>query len=172
MNSVRPQSKQTASFGNTHTMGLSRPFSPGKWIATSLLNVLWFLESHFLQAMTSRQNFRPLSILNGISRPLGVMRITPLRIRPGGSEGSRITTGFDSPRHRAPDTKRNRGRPPNIPPRPAAKILLISQDNDADVVAAALSDGAKGYVHKLDASLGFCLRWNQSCVGSALPVRG
>jgi DNA-binding NarL/FixJ family response regulator len=36
---------------------------------------------------------------------------------------------------------------------PAAKILLISQENDADVIAAALSDGAKGYVLKLDASL-------------------
>jgi DNA-binding NarL/FixJ family response regulator len=33
---------------------------------------------------------------------------------------------------------------------PDAKILFVSQDNDPDVVAAALSDGAKGYVHKLD----------------------
>jgi DNA-binding NarL/FixJ family response regulator len=35
---------------------------------------------------------------------------------------------------------------------PAAKILFISQDSDADVVAAALSDGAKGYLHKQNAS--------------------
>ena len=34
---------------------------------------------------------------------------------------------------------------------PAAKILFISQDSDAEVIAAALSNGAKGYVLKLDA---------------------
>jgi len=34
---------------------------------------------------------------------------------------------------------------------PAAKILFISQDSDAEVIAAALSNGAKGYVFKLDA---------------------
>jgi DNA-binding NarL/FixJ family response regulator len=33
---------------------------------------------------------------------------------------------------------------------PDAKILFLSQDNDPDVVAAALSDGAEGYIHKLD----------------------
>ena len=31
---------------------------------------------------------------------------------------------------------------------PAAKILFVSQNNDADVVTAALSNGAKGYVRK------------------------
>ena len=34
---------------------------------------------------------------------------------------------------------------------PAAKILFISQINDPDVVAAALSNGAKGFVHKQNA---------------------
>jgi DNA-binding NarL/FixJ family response regulator len=34
---------------------------------------------------------------------------------------------------------------------PAAKILFLSQETDADVVAAVLSDGAKGYVHKQNA---------------------
>jgi DNA-binding NarL/FixJ family response regulator len=34
---------------------------------------------------------------------------------------------------------------------PAAKILLVSQNNDADVVAAALSNGAKGFVRKENA---------------------
>jgi DNA-binding NarL/FixJ family response regulator len=33
---------------------------------------------------------------------------------------------------------------------PDTKILFLSQDNDPDVVAAALSDGAEGYIHKLD----------------------
>ena len=33
---------------------------------------------------------------------------------------------------------------------PDAKILFVSQDNDPDVAAVALSGGAKGYVHKLD----------------------
>jgi DNA-binding NarL/FixJ family response regulator len=31
---------------------------------------------------------------------------------------------------------------------PTAKILFVSQNNDADVVMAALSNGAKGYVRK------------------------
>jgi DNA-binding NarL/FixJ family response regulator len=35
---------------------------------------------------------------------------------------------------------------------PAAKILFVSQDNDTDVVAAALSDGAKGYLPKQNAN--------------------
>ncbi len=35
---------------------------------------------------------------------------------------------------------------------PAAKVLFISQNNDADVIAAALSDGAKGYVWKESAN--------------------
>jgi DNA-binding NarL/FixJ family response regulator len=35
---------------------------------------------------------------------------------------------------------------------PGAKIIFVSQENDADVVSAALSNGAKGYVLKLDAS--------------------
>jgi DNA-binding NarL/FixJ family response regulator len=34
---------------------------------------------------------------------------------------------------------------------PAAKILFVSQENDKDVVAAALSDGAKGYLRKQNA---------------------
>jgi DNA-binding NarL/FixJ family response regulator len=34
---------------------------------------------------------------------------------------------------------------------PAAKILFISQDSDAEVVAEAFNNGAKGYVFKLDA---------------------
>jgi DNA-binding NarL/FixJ family response regulator len=34
---------------------------------------------------------------------------------------------------------------------PAAKILFISQDSDPEVIAAALGNGAKGYVFKLDA---------------------
>jgi len=34
---------------------------------------------------------------------------------------------------------------------PAARILFVSQNNDADVVTAALSNGAKGYVRKENA---------------------
>ena len=34
---------------------------------------------------------------------------------------------------------------------PAAKILFVSQENDTDVVAAALSNGAKGYLRKQNA---------------------
>jgi DNA-binding NarL/FixJ family response regulator len=35
---------------------------------------------------------------------------------------------------------------------PAAKMLFISQENDTDVVAAALSNGAKGYLRKQNAN--------------------
>jgi DNA-binding NarL/FixJ family response regulator len=35
---------------------------------------------------------------------------------------------------------------------PDAKILFLTQNNDADVVRAALSNGARGYVLKLDAN--------------------
>ena len=34
---------------------------------------------------------------------------------------------------------------------PAAKVLFVSQHNDADIVTAALSNGAKGYVRKENA---------------------
>jgi DNA-binding NarL/FixJ family response regulator len=34
---------------------------------------------------------------------------------------------------------------------PGAKILFISQDSDAEVIAEAFNNGAKGYVFKLDA---------------------
>ena len=34
---------------------------------------------------------------------------------------------------------------------PAAKVLFVSQNNDADVVKTALSNGAKGYVRKENA---------------------
>ena len=35
---------------------------------------------------------------------------------------------------------------------PAAKLLFVSQENDAHIVAAALGNGAKGFVRKLDAN--------------------
>jgi DNA-binding NarL/FixJ family response regulator len=35
---------------------------------------------------------------------------------------------------------------------PSAKILFISQESDTDVVAAALSNGAKGYLRKQNAN--------------------
>ena len=41
---------------------------------------------------------------------------------------------------------------------PAAKILFVSQHNDVDMVAAALSNGAKGYV------------WKQSAQADLLPA--
>jgi DNA-binding NarL/FixJ family response regulator len=36
---------------------------------------------------------------------------------------------------------------------PAATILFVSQNSDADLIAAALSTGAKGYVWKQEASI-------------------
>jgi len=49
-NSVKPQSMQTSSLGNTNTRGLSRFFSPDKWTSTSASNSRWFSEQHALHA--------------------------------------------------------------------------------------------------------------------------
>jgi hypothetical protein len=46
---VKPQSKQTRSFGKTHTTGLSRPLIPGKCKAISPLRLRWFSDWHDLQ---------------------------------------------------------------------------------------------------------------------------
>ena len=35
---------------------------------------------------------------------------------------------------------------------PLSKLLFLSQDNDADMIQAAFSSGASGYVHKLSAA--------------------
>lgn len=47
-NSVKPQFIQTTIFGNTKTWGVVKP---GKWMAISVGNLLWFSEVHSLQAM-------------------------------------------------------------------------------------------------------------------------
>ena|SRR6266576_2177984 len=53
--------------------------------------------------------------------------------------------------------------PPNIATCSSLKILFISQENNAEGIAAAQSDGAKGYTLKTDVGLeSFCLRWNRS----------
>ena len=44
--SAKPQARQTLSLGNTQTMGLSRPFRPGKWIASSPFRSFELSEAH------------------------------------------------------------------------------------------------------------------------------
>jgi hypothetical protein len=39
-NSAFPQFRQTNSSGKSQTMGFSRPFNPGKWMAVSAVNLL------------------------------------------------------------------------------------------------------------------------------------
>jgi hypothetical protein len=51
VNSALPQSQQTTSSGNTHTIGLSIFFSPGKWIAISPWKLTWFPDWQELQGM-------------------------------------------------------------------------------------------------------------------------
>jgi len=46
---VKPQSKQTKSFGDAETVGFVRFSGPGKWMLSSLLNVVCFLDPHNLQ---------------------------------------------------------------------------------------------------------------------------
>ena len=48
VNSAFPHFKQTNNSGDTQTMGLLRPFSPEKWMATSALNLLCLSDPHCL----------------------------------------------------------------------------------------------------------------------------
>ena len=54
---------------------------------------------------------------------------------------------------------------------PDAKILFVTQENDPDVVASALSNGAKGLVLKVNAHRELCLLWKQFWKDTALSVR-
>ena len=45
-NSAFPQFKQRNSSGNTHTMGMLRPSSPGEWMATSAVNLRCLCDPH------------------------------------------------------------------------------------------------------------------------------
>jgi hypothetical protein len=47
-NSAFPQFKQTNSSGNTQTMGFSRPFRPGKWMAISAVSFCCLSDPHDL----------------------------------------------------------------------------------------------------------------------------
>jgi hypothetical protein len=47
--SAKPQSELGTTLGNTHTVSLSRPSRPGKWIFISVLNVLWGSAERYTQ---------------------------------------------------------------------------------------------------------------------------
>jgi hypothetical protein len=47
-NSALPQLKQTNSFGKAQTVGFSRPIRPGKWMATSAVNLSCLSDPHVL----------------------------------------------------------------------------------------------------------------------------
>jgi DNA-binding NarL/FixJ family response regulator len=55
---------------------------------------------------------------------------------------------------------------------PAAKILFVSQNNDADIVAAVLSNGAKGYVLKENAKTDLLLAVDAVLRGDRFVSRG
>ena len=55
---------------------------------------------------------------------------------------------------------------------PDAVILFVSQNNDANVVAGALSDGAKGYVFKPDANRELLPAVDAVLRGEHFPARG
>jgi hypothetical protein len=52
MNSVTPQSKQTAIFGKTITVGWSRFLRPEKWMMISEPNCVWLFDVHALHDIT------------------------------------------------------------------------------------------------------------------------
>ena len=68
VNCVKPQRKQTASFGKTKTMDLSRPSCPEKWIATSPLKTLCLSEWHPLQYMATPDGITVPSALHRTHR--------------------------------------------------------------------------------------------------------
>ena len=70
VNCVKPQSKQTASFGNTKTPGLSRFLSPEKWMLISATNCVWFSEPHDLQIVAAREIPEPIM---GVSSSLSTV---------------------------------------------------------------------------------------------------
>ena len=68
-NSAFPHFKQTNSSGKTKTVGSSRPLRPGKWMATSAMNLLCLSDPHVLHD-TVRSLSEPI-----IARPV----ISPLQ---------------------------------------------------------------------------------------------
>ena len=53
---------------------------------------------------------------------------------------------------------------------PNSKILFLSQNNDLEIVQAALDTGALGYVHKMNAQENSCLLSTRFCWVSNLSV--
>jgi DNA-binding NarL/FixJ family response regulator len=53
---------------------------------------------------------------------------------------------------------------------PQAKILFLTENHDAEVVRAALSDGARGYVVKVDSGSELLPAITQFCGASAMSV--
>lgn len=98
VNSVKPQSKHTINFGNTHTCGLSKPFSPGKCIQSSPPNTLclddWHAQQDIWHSVASRRWVNlspdhPLSDQHQFAKPdiktstssIAVIQITDLTCR-------------------------------------------------------------------------------------------
>jgi len=67
------------------------------------------------------------------------------------SESRRTETGLNSPGHRSPKVGWNRSRPADTTTLTEIQIVFLSQNNDRDIVRAALSTSALGYVDKTDA---------------------
>src|ERR1700746_3428116 len=55
---------------------------------------------------------------------------------------------------------------------PHAKIVFVTQDNDADVVRVVLGNGPRGYVLKLDANSQLLPAWELVLKGNSLSRRG
>jgi hypothetical protein len=76
VNAANPQCRQTTSVGKTQTIGLSRPSSRGKWIATSPLNVLWLSDLHRLQVTSHSSSIIFHKYLRGEVSPITEGNIT------------------------------------------------------------------------------------------------
>jgi hypothetical protein len=102
MNSVKPQSKQTRSFGNTNTAGLSIFFSPRKMDLISALNFVWFSDPHDLQvipAFLPSRDERDLCQFGSIAELVRTKQKSPLH--PGMAAENVADAGRSRPQQRS-----------------------------------------------------------------------
>jgi hypothetical protein len=100
VNSVKPQRKQTNSFGNTKTAGLFRASRPGQWMLISEPSSVWFSDPHFLQLIPAflspleARSFLPLAHnYNRVESRSGEQYVNSARPRSGTFDSGRGSHG-------------------------------------------------------------------------------
>jgi len=75
VNREEPQSKQTKSFGNAQTGGLSRFLSPQKWMSISVPNSLRLLDRHSAQFISHPRPALVSAILTLEKTLIGLLQV-------------------------------------------------------------------------------------------------